>query len=43
MAAACLGKLGGYVEKKDPVCDRLVELLDDPDLRDRLFISAIPW
>jgi aminopeptidase N len=35
-ATACLGKLGAYIERKDPVRDRLVELLDDPDLRVRL-------
>jgi aminopeptidase N len=35
-AAACLGKLGSYAERKDPARDRLVELLDDPDLRVRL-------
>ncbi len=35
-AAGCLGKLGHYVDKKHPIRDRLVELLDDPDLRLRL-------
>ncbi|MEX1254395.1 MAG: M1 family aminopeptidase [Dehalococcoidia bacterium] len=35
-ATACLGKLGHYVEQKDAIRDRLVELLDDPDLRTRL-------
>ena len=35
-AAACLGKLGHYVERKEPALDRLVELLDDPSLRTRL-------
>jgi aminopeptidase N len=35
-AVACLGKLGHYAEKQDPVRDRLVELLDDVDLRVRM-------
>jgi aminopeptidase N len=35
-AVACLGKLGHYIEKKDPVRDRLVDLLDDIDLRVRM-------
>ena len=35
-ATMCLGRLGRYVEKKDPIVDRLVELLDDPGLRTKL-------
>jgi len=35
-AAACIGRLGRYAERKEPALDRLVELLDDPSLRTRL-------
>ena len=35
-AAGCIGRLGRYVERKEPALDRLVELLDDPSLRTRL-------
>lgn len=38
-AAACLGRLGRYAERKEPALDRLIELVDDPSLRMRL--SAI--
>ncbi len=35
-AAVCLGKLAEYTKEKEPVRDRLIELLDDPWLRTRL-------
>ena len=35
-AAVCLGKLAEYTEQKEPIRDRLIELLDDPWLRTRL-------
>ncbi|MGB2693719.1 MAG: HEAT repeat domain-containing protein, partial [Dehalococcoidia bacterium] len=35
-ATMCLGTLGKYAERKEPILDRLVELLDDPGLRTRI-------
>jgi len=35
-AATCMSMLAEYTEQKDPIRDRLVELLDDPWLRTRL-------
>ena len=35
-AAVCLGRLAEYTKEKEPIRDRLIELLDDPWLRTRM-------
>src|SRR3990172_8513691 len=40
LAAMCIGRLGKLVDNKEPALDRLLELLDDPDLRVRLAAVA---